>query len=201
MKKSNLTAIVSGLAMAAASLAVSVPAQAQTTSNNWSMYTPGSAYVGLNAGRSRFNGPSGVGAFANDRNGNAYSLYGGNYFSHNFGFEVGYNDFGRVNRGGGTTRADGVSLSLVGRVPLGQSFNLLGRVGGTYVSTDVSAAPASGLATGRQNRFDLSYGLGAEFVFNPSWSAVVQYDEYNMRYPGSTRDRIDTTTVGLRYRF
>ena len=169
--------------------------------NNWSMYTPGQAYLGINAGRSRFNGAPGAGGFANDRNGNAYSLYGGSYFSNNFGFELGYNDFGRVNRGGGSTRADGVSLSLVGRAPLGQSFNLLGRVGGTYVSTDVSAAPASGLATGRQNKFDLSYGIGAEFVFNPSWSAVVQYDEYNMRYPGSNRDRIDTTSIGLRYRF
>ncbi len=203
MKKTILNQALTGLALAAASMAWTAPVQAQTTAANsdYSFYAPGSGYVGLNAGRSRYNYPAGAGAFANDRNANAWSLYGGSYFNNNFGFELGYNDFGRVNRAGGSTKANGISLSLVGRAPISSSFNLLGRLGGTYARTEVSAAAASGIASGTNNKFDLSYGIGAEWAFSPRASAVLQYDEYNVRYVGSGRDRLNTTTLGLRYRF
>ena len=196
--------LLPGLALAVASLTLAAGAQAQTAmgaTTDSSFYSAGSGYLGFNAGRSRFNGPSGTGVFSNDRNGNAYSLYGGSYFNNNFGLELGYNDFGRVNRGGGSTKANAFSLSLVGKFPLSPSFSLLGRVGGSYVRSDVSSAPGSGITAGTANKFDLSYGLGAEFAFNQQLSAVLQYDQYNMRYIGSGRDRINTTTLGLRYRF
>lgn len=48
----------------------------------------------------------------------AYSTYGGSMFSNNFGLELGYLDMGNVDRGGGTTQALGINLSLVGKVPL-----------------------------------------------------------------------------------
>lgn len=188
----------------AASLTLAAGAQAQTamgSTTDSSFYSAGSGYIGFNAGRSRFNGPSGTGVYSNDRNGNAYSLYGGSYFNNNFGLELGYNDFGRVNRGGGSTKANAFSLSLVGKLPLNSSFSLLGRVGGSYVRSDVSSAAGSGITAGTANKFDLSYGLGAEFAFNQQLSAVLQYDQYNMRYIGSGRDRINATTLGLRYRF
>ena len=213
MKKSSLnrqvtvTGILSGLAVAVTSLTFASGAQAQMSSRSdgsmmSSMYAPGSGYIGFNAGRSRYGDrtPSLTG-FVNDRGNNAYSLYGGSYFNNNFGLELGYNDFGRVNRFGGSTKANAVSLSLVGRLPVGQSFNLLGRLGGSYVRTDVSAAFATGIPAGRDNRFDVSYGLGAEYQFTPAWSAVLQYDEYNLRYTGGSRERLNTTTVGVRYHF
>ncbi|MFC6280540.1 MULTISPECIES: outer membrane beta-barrel protein [Polaromonas] len=202
----KLKRVLSGLAFAGASLALATAAQAQTTSStgsgsSMSMYSPGSAYIGLNAGRSNYSAPGGTGIFSNDKNGNAYSLYGGSYFSPNFGWELGYNDFGSINRGGGTTKANAFSLSLVGKAPLSSSFNLLGRIGGSYAHTDVSSAAGSGITPGTDNKFDLSYGVGAEFAFNPQLSAVLQYDSYNLRYAGGNRDRINTTTLGLRYRF
>jgi OOP family OmpA-OmpF porin len=194
-----------GLAFAIVSLALAASAHAQTSTRadgSMSMYAPGSAYIGFNAGRSHFGDRAfNLTGFVNDRNNNAYSIYGGSYFNNNFGLELGYNDFGRINRAGGSTKANGVSLSLVGKLPLSQSFNLLGRVGGTYARTDVSAAPASGIPSGRDNRFDVSYGIGAEYNFTPAWSAVVQYDEYNLRYTGGSRERLNTTTIGVRYHF
>lgn len=213
MKKSSinrqfaLTGLLSGLAVAVTSLTFAAGAQAQTSNRSnssmmSSMYAPGSGYIGLNAGRSRYGDrtPSLTG-FVSDRSNNAYSLYGGSYFNQNFGLELGYNDFGRVNRFGGSTKANAVSLSLVGRLPVGQSFNLLGRLGGSYVRTDVSAAFATGIPTGRDSKFDVSYGIGAEYQFTPALSAVLQYDEYNLRYNGGNRERLNTTTVGVRYHF
>ena len=167
----------------------------------FSMYTPGTGYVGLNVGRSHFTLGNGLGGFPSDNNDTAYSLYAGSTFNNNFGLEFGYNDFGRITRAGGTTRAEGLNISLVGRVPLGAAFNVTGRLGSTYGRTDVSSAPASGVASGKESGFGVSYGLGVEYSFSPKLSAVLQYDEHDLKYIGSGRDAVGVTSVGLKYRF
>ena len=175
----------------------------RTSSDNrgYSMFAPGSSYIGLNAGRSNFRLNNGIGGFPSEQRKNAYSLYGGSYFDNHLGFELGYANFGRINRAGGSTKAEGYNLGLVGKFPVGTSFNLLGRIGTTYGRTDVSSAVGSGIASGKQNNFGLSYGVGAEYAFNPSLSAVVQYDQYNLKFVGTGRDTVNTTSLGLRYRF
>ncbi len=193
--------------MAAAMLALSAGVQAQTTNtttsanSGYSMNSPGSRYIGINVGKSNFKLNNGLGAFPSDSKDTSYSLYGGSYFNNNFGLELGYTDFGRVARAGGSTRADGVNLSAVGRLPLNPSFNLLGKLGATYGRTDVSAAPASGVTSGRETGFGVSYGLGVEYAFTPAISAVIQYDEHKLRFVNSGRDSVGTTSVGVRYNF
>jgi opacity protein-like surface antigen len=66
---------------------------------------------------------------------------------------------------------------------------------------DVSAAPGSGIASGNESGFGVSYGIGAEYVFSPQLSAVLQYDEHRLKFAGTGRDRVSATSVGLRYRF
>jgi OOP family OmpA-OmpF porin len=203
MKKSHR--LISGLLVAAASLAAVVGAQAQSSESSsrsgYGMYCPGTGYVGLNAGRSDFMVGNGVGIFNHDQGDTAYNIYAGGYFSNNFGVEIGYTDFGSVNRAGGRTKADGLNLSLVGKLPVSNMFNLLGKIGATYGRTDVSSAAGSGVTAGTENGFDWSYGVGAEYSFTPKWSAVVQYDEHYLKFPGSGRDRVSAATLGVRYGF
>ncbi len=192
------------LALAAASMALAGGVQAQTmasSNSGYSMYAPGSTYLGFNAGQSNFRVNNGNGTFASDQRKTAYSLYGGSYFNDYLGVELGYTDFGRINRGGGQTKAEGFNLGLVGKLPLSPSFNLLGRLGTTYGRTDVSSNPASGVTAGKETGWGASYGIGAEYAFNTQLSAVLQYDEYNLKFAGGNRDRINTTSVGLRYKF
>lgn len=190
------------VAVATLTLAAGVQAQTTTTADgSYSMYGPGSRYIGFNAGKSNFKLNNGLGAFPSDSKDTSYSLYGGSYFNKNFGLELGYTDFGRVARAGGSTRADGVNLSAVGRLPLSPSFNVLGKLGTTYGRTDVSAAPASGVTSGRATGFGVSYGLGVEYAFTPTVSAVIQYDEHKLRFVNSGRDTVGTTSIGLRYNF
>ncbi|MCZ8257494.1 MAG: outer membrane beta-barrel protein [Polaromonas sp.] len=205
----SLTRTFTATLLAAAAMAAATGVQAQSTSSttnasassNYSFYAPGSRYLGLNVGQSDFSLPNGTGAFPSDNKDTSYNIYGGSYFNNNFGLELGYTDFGKINRGGGQTEAEGINLSLVGRVPLSNSFNFLGKLGTTYGRTRVSAAPASGLASGTESDWGLSYGLGAEWVFTPSLSAVLQWDEHNLKYVGTGKDRVSTTSLGLRYRF
>ena len=133
----------------------------------------------------------------------AYNLSAGSYFTSNVGVEVGYTDFGRINRAGGQTRADGFNLSLVGKLPLAPSFNVLGKIGTTYGRTEVSALAGSGITRGSDVGFGLSLGLGAEYMVTQNWSGVLQYDVHDLRFAGgaSDRDRIGVTTLGLRYTF
>ena len=202
----NSPRLLSSFAVAVASFAMMTGAQAQSSMSGmsgpgFSMYSPGSSYVGFNVGKSNFSLGNGVGVFPSDRKDTSYNLYAGSYFNPNFGLELGYTDFGRARRGGGDTKAMGFNLSVVGKVPLTNSFNLLGKVGTTYGRTEVSSAPGSGISGGKETGFGISYGIGAEYVFNPQLSAVLQYDAHDLKFAGSGRDRIDATSVGLRYRF
>ena len=194
----SLTRTFSATVLAVAALTAAAGAQAQS---NYSLYGPGANYVGLNAGKSDFSLGNGIGIFPSDKRDTVYNIYAGSYFNKNFGLELGYTNFGKVARAGGNTKAQGFNLSVVGTLPLSPSFNLLGKLGTTYGRTDVSSAPFSGVASGSESGFGVSYGLGAEYVFSPQLSAVLQYDDHSLKFAGSGRDRISATTVGLRYRF
>ncbi|CAN5179602.1 hypothetical protein BH10PSE16_BH10PSE16_07750 [soil metagenome] len=194
----SLNRIFSTSVLAVAALTAVAGAQAQS---NYTLYGPGSGYVGLNAGQSNYSLGNGLSLFSADDHDTAYNIYTGSFFSQNFGVELGYTNFGKIDRAGGNTKAEGINLSLVGRAPVSPSFNLLGKLGTTYGRTDVSSLPGSGVVAGKENGFGVSYGLGAEYVFSPQLSAVLQYDEHRMKFAGEGRDRISATTVGLRYRF
>ena len=194
----SLNRIFSTTFLAVAALTAVAGAQAQS---NYALYGPGSGYVGLNAGQSNYSLGNGLSLFSADDHDTAYSIYTGTFVNPNFGLELGYTNFGKIERAGGRTKAEGINLSLVGRAPISPSFNLLGKLGTTYGRTDVSSIPGSGVAAGKETGFGVSYGLGAEYVFNPQLSAVLQYDEHRLKFSGEGRDRISATTVGLRYRF
>jgi hypothetical protein len=161
------------------------------------------SYIGLSLGGSDLStSNSSFGIFPADNLGHVTHIAVGNYGpQQNLGVEAGYTNFGAVNRQGGTTRAEGINLSLIGRFPVSDMVNLLGKVGTTYGKTDVSASLASGAATGSAEGFDWSYGIGAEVILAPTVSAVLQYDEHFIKFAGDHSNRVNATTVGLRYRF
>lgn len=191
-------------ALATATLAVAGFAQAQSTMQSgggMSMYSPGATYLGFNLGQSSYRLNNGSGGFPSDQRKTSYNLYGGSYFNEYLGVELGYIDFGSIARAGGSTKASAFNVGLVGKFPVGMSFNVLGRLGASYGRTDVSSSPASGIVAGNQGGWGSSYGVGGEYMFNTQMSAVLQYDEYNLKFAGGNRDRINSTSVGLRYKF
>lgn len=191
MKKSHH--ILSSLCVAAAALATT---GAQAQSNDYK------SHIGVSAGLTDYKLNDGTGLFGSDKRTTAYNVYMGGYFDNsNLGMELGYTDFGRVTRAGGNTKVDGVNLSLIGKVPMGTSFNLLGKVGGTYARSDVSSAAGSGVTAGSETSFDWSYGVGGEFAMNRQWSAVLRYDEHRVKYAGEMRDTIKVTSLGVRYSY
>lgn len=194
--------LLSAIVVVAASLTAVTGAQAQSTNNEtYSFYSPGSGYLGLNAGKSDFSVGNGTGFFTSNNKDTTYGIYGGTYFTPYFGAELGYTDFGKIGRAGGRTKAQGINLSAIGRLPLSPQFNLLAKLGTTYGRTDVSSAIGSGVTSGSESGFGLSYGVGAEYAFTPMVSGVVQYDEHRLKFAGGEKDRVGAATVGVRFKF
>ncbi len=203
----SLRLALAPLAVAAIATLAALPAASQTTTttpsaSSGSSWMPGMnrGYMGLNIGRSDFRTGCGTGAFACDDSDTAGSIYFGSMFRDNWGAELGYVNMGRVARGGGDTKAHGLNLSLVGKAPLSSQFSLLGKIGTTYGRTETSAVAGSGVTSGSDNGFGLSYGIGASWDFTPNVAATINWDSHDFRFAGG-RDQVRMTSVGLQYKF
>lgn len=189
----------SGIALAIATLGMGVTAHAQSTAASGGMmgsrmssgsdwYTPaGGRYIGLNAGRTDLNGAS---------NTTAYDAYAGGMWNKNFGLEIGMADFGTMNRGAGSVEAYGFSIKAVGVMPLTESLGAFAKLGTMYSRTKVN----TGSSQVSDDHWGTTYGLGLNFDINPQLAAVVGWDQTNVRF-ANARDHINTTSLGLKYRF
>ncbi len=89
---------------------------------------------------------------------------------------------------------DGFGANLVGTIPLGNGFELFGKLG--FLAWDGTATV--GVASEDQSDTDLTYGLGAAYFFNEQvgiqgeWE-FVNFDQDNMD--------ADMLSVGLQVRF
>jgi OOP family OmpA-OmpF porin len=164
-------------------------------------YTRG-GYVGLNVGRPEYD--SGCGSDATlvcDDPDAAWRLYTGGMFNPFFGVELSYVDMGEADRAGGQTHSRGVDLSLVGRMPLAQSFSVFGKLGATYGRTKVSALGSSGLVTGTETGFGPSIGAGLSFDLGQQWSVLVEWNRHDFRFPGGEREEVASNSLGVKYLF
>ncbi len=189
---------------AAASLTLPGLAYAQTDGTTATFRNPlprptGHNYLGLNLGRSHYNVPCGtvsVSLLCDDTK-RSVELHAGTALSNFWGVELGYLDMGRIARA--DARTQGLNLSLVGRAPVGRSFGVFGKVGTTR--TDASSFTGSGLPAAADRGFGLSYGAGVSFDFTPRLSATLEWDSNDFRFPGSGRDAVRSTSLGLQYRY
>lgn len=110
-----------------------------------------------------------------------------------WGVELGYAEAGRI--AAGDSRAHGMNFSLVGKAPLGESFGVFGKLGTTYARPDTAAMGAA------SEGFGLSYGAGLSFAFTPRLSATLEWDSNDFRFPGTAREPVRSTSLGLRYRY
>jgi OOP family OmpA-OmpF porin len=200
-------------ALAGAGLVAAVPAA-------WSQTTPsdrgpsaGSAsdgysllpwtrrgYVGINLGQSKYKTGCGTPGFACDDSDTSGRIYTGGMFSEYLGAEIGYLHMGRVERAGGRTDAQGLNLSLVGRVPIG-AFNVFAKGGATYGRTRVSSDLLSGVPSGTEKGWGRSYGVGAGYDFTPRSGVVLEWERHRFDFAGDVKDDVESTTLGYVHRF
>jgi hypothetical protein len=158
-------------------------------------------YVGLALGRPDYALGCGSGGLPCDDPPTSLRLATGGMLNPYLGIELAYLDLGRAVRGGGSARARGLDLGLVGRLPLGESFGAYGRLGATYGRTRVDAAPASGLASGEASGWGMSVAAGVSLDVTSHWTALLEWDSHDLRFPGDETQPVRSTNLGLLYRF
>lgn len=161
----------------------------------WQLYAE-SGYWGFNLGAPKYD-KSCADGFKCDDPSVGGKIYVGGKFNHWLGMELGYANFGKMDRSGGQTKSQGVNLSLVGTLPLSETFKAFGKVGTTYGWTDIDADVGR---TGDDKGFGLSYGAGLGYDISPTTQVVVEWDRHDFNYVGGDA-AVDMYSVGMKFRF
>jgi OmpA-OmpF porin, OOP family len=154
-------------------------------------------YVGASVGKTYHDLDGCIGSGPCDDSGLGFKVFTGGRFVRGLGMELGYVHFGDLDRNGGQMK--GANLSLVGSLPLAESFSVNAKMGGIYSWTRVSSN-LSNTPTGKENDLGLSYGLGAQWDLTQSWALRADWDRYRLKYAGQ-KDDADMLSVGMQYKF
>lgn len=196
-------ALTSG-AVALAALGISCGACAQDSvagTVNITQPKSGESFIGVNIGKATYGTSCGVAGLTCQNNVTSYSVTAGNMFTENIGAELSLLNLGTANRAAGSVSARGINLSAVGRVPLGDSFGLEGKVGTTYGITHVNAPALSGVSSGRAKGFGLAYGVALDVNIARGLQGAVGWEQHDLHFAGQGTSNVRNITVGLAYRF
>lgn len=186
-------------ALAALQWSLVAPASAQTryddrAQGDWRSRS----YVSLHLGSAGFDIDCLPGSTCDDKS-TAGKVAIGTMHSSRMGFELAYLYFGEAQTGLADQKAQGLNLSLVLQQPFDSGFLLFGRIGGTYGYTDTDAS-LPGDASGTEQGFGLSYGLGVGYRLNQSLDVTLEADRHRFDFADGEQD-IDLLSLGVRYRF
>jgi OOP family OmpA-OmpF porin len=185
------------LAIAAATL-VAAPAFAQSMFDY--QRTPGpTSHIGVSGGQSKFR-TNCASFFECDQKDTGWKVYGGSSVSDILGWEAAYTDFGKISASGGQTEAWAGSLSLVGGIPIGDRFNVFGKIGGVYGKTDIRASTTALVEHGDKSGWGWTYGVGAALGVTRNVQLRVDWDRYKLDFAGGNRD-VDLLSAGVQLKF
>lgn len=108
-----------------------------------------------------------------DESDSAFKLYGGWTANQNLGLEIAFVDLGSYPTIFGPADTFGVAFDVVGYLPVGNNFNLMGKIGIFAWTVDVDLFNASDDGT------DLTYGLGVQYDFNNRLSIRGEWEEFS----------------------
>lgn len=122
-----------------------------------------------------------------DGNDVGYKIYGGFRFVDWFGVEAAWNDFGKADDSTDVAgvpietefETDGFDVNLVGMIPVGERFDIFGKVG--YFMWDAegrsTAFPGGSVKTDGE---DLTYGVGLQGFLLPNFGLRAEYQVYDV---------------------
>lgn len=178
MKFSKFTSVFALAAMSALALA-SAPALAE------------GYYAGASLGQSKIT----VDGYTGSETMSGGKVFGGYTLNPNFSVELGYANLGKKSYSAfnGTIKAYSVFGDIVGTLPLGANFDLLGRVG-------VASTHASSSLAGSDNSTNVKLGVGVQYNFNPKMAVRAEWEQYKADLSGSNY-KAGVTSIGLSYKF
>lgn len=180
-------------ALAALALMAATAAQADTQPGFYAGAGIGSTKVGDDI--------SGV-----DDSDTGFKIFGGYAFNKNLAVELGYFDLGEasgsfsdpfIGDASFDVGVSGLNASVVGRVPVSETFSLFGKLG--FASYDLDGHVTIfglGSASDSQSETDLTYGIGAALSLGPQWEVRAEYEAIDV-----DNGDANMLSVGAMYRF
>lgn len=160
---------------------------------------------GFYAGVTLGNGKPNVAPTVQALSKNSDFIYGGlagYQYNKNLAVEVQFTGAGKATDvAGNTVKADALSLSAVGLLPLSDNFELLGKLGVASAKTKSSAA-ATNLGVSRTG---LTYGLGAQYNVTQNLGLRLVWDRYAIATANAagvkSNANANVVTLGAVYKF
>lgn len=145
-------------------------------------------------------------------------VYGGYRLNANWAVEAAYVNLGRAKFSGlaGSTgakdkiSAEGLSLSLLGKVPLTQDFSLFGKLGAFAANAKYECVQnCGGIQNNDKDGVYATFGVGAQYDVSPHLALRAEYERFNglksaAIFNGSTtefKSDYDLFTLGVHYQF
>lgn len=131
-------------------------------------------------------------------------LFGGFAFSRNVALEMAYVDLGKLTYSGsygfvpvtgGTLETSGFNFAFVGTIPLNPSFSIFGKLGMFMWEAEARDVTGGFPFSQTIDDVDISYGFGAAYNFNKSFSVQAEWEQYE------AVDTISLLSVGVVFRF
>jgi OmpA-OmpF porin, OOP family len=130
-----------------------------------------------------------------------YNLRGGYFFTPNFGVEGFYARYGSDSDGDVRVKADGFGAGVIGKTNFGEAaysgFFVSGRAGVARSKLDVRV---SGVGSASDTDTNFYAGIGVGYDFSRNFGLSLNYD-YQKPKVFDTRFKVETTTLGVEYRF
>jgi OOP family OmpA-OmpF porin len=151
------------------------------------------------------NGLSGGSVTCDDTDTSVKAL-GGYQFGRNFAIEFGAMGAGTVEARGTASRltvdtAIG-EATAVGILPVGETFSVFGKFGLYTSVVETKLTTVLGESTERKTNSDLTYGVGASWLFMPRFAVRAEWQRYSKVDAGAIgKSDADVISLGLVYRF
>jgi OOP family OmpA-OmpF porin len=163
-------------------------------------WIPGTSYgyVGAGIGQSSYDINCTPGLACDDSD-TGFKVFTGGKFSRYLGVEGAYVNLGKANANGGGSKAQGIELSLVGTLPIGDMFSVDAKVGGIYGWTD-SSTTVPGVGSGDRHGLNGSYGAGVQLDVARNWAVRGDWDHYRFDY-ADRNDDVQLYSLNVLYKF
>lgn len=183
-------------------------------------------YGGLSIGQSRGNFdqsdltsrllPTGVTStsVSSDERDTGYKVFMGYQFNPYVALEGGYFNLGQLDLSAVTAPAgtldgrfklQGLNLDLVGTMPLGMNWSIIGRIGAQHAQTRgrfSGTGAASTIATSRdENDTNYKFGVGLQYEISPSWLIRAEAERYRISDTVGGHGNVDLYSLSLVFPF
>lgn len=153
-------------------------------------------------------------SMSKDQHDIGFKLFGGYQFNRYVALEGGYFNLGKfgftsttvpVGTLTGQIKLQGVNLDLVGSLPLGERWTVLGRVGAQYAQAKDSFSSTGAVSVGNPNpsksAINYKYGAGLQYELNPSILVRAEAERYRVDDAVGNRGDVNFFAVSLVFPF